>query len=46
MMKVELGDFCKSTRELIVDSTKTEIKLYLESIFKSIVEKSVRIIRN
>ena len=38
MMKVELGDFFVKVHELIVDSTKTEIKLYLESIFKSIVE--------
>jgi hypothetical protein len=38
MMKVELGDFFVKVHELNVDSTKTEIKLYLESIFKSIVE--------
>ena len=38
MMKVELGDFFVKVHELIVVSTKTEIKLYLESIFKSIVE--------
>lgn len=38
MMKVELGDFFVKVHELIVDSTKIEVKSYLESIFKSIVE--------
>lgn len=38
MMKVELGDFFIKVHELIVDSTKIEVKSYLESIFKSIVE--------
>lgn len=38
MMKFELGDFFVKVHELIVDSTKIEVKSYLESIFKSIVE--------
>ena len=38
MMKDELGDFFVKAHQLIVDSTKTEIKLYFESIFKTIVE--------
>lgn len=38
MMKGELGDFFIKVHQLIVDSTKIEIKLYLESIFKTIAE--------
>ena len=38
MMKVELGDFFVKVHELIVDSTRIEVKSYLESIFRSIVE--------
>lgn len=38
MMKDELGDFFVKVHQLIVDSTKVEIKLYLESIFKTIAE--------
>ena len=38
MMKDELGDFFIKVHQLIVDSTKNEIKLYLESIFKTIAE--------
>ena len=38
MMKDELGDFFTKVHELMLESTKVEIKLYLKSIFKTIAE--------
>ena len=38
MMRGELGDFFTKVHKLMLESTKVEIKLYLESIFKTIAE--------
>lgn len=38
MLKNELGDFFTKVHELMLESTKVEIKFYLESIFKTIAE--------
>lgn len=38
MVKDELGDFFTKVHELMLESTKVEIKLYLKSIFKTIAE--------
>lgn len=38
MMKDELGDFFTKVHELMLESTRVEIKLYLKSIFKTIAE--------
>jgi len=38
MMRGELGDFFTKVHKLMLESTKVEIKLYLESIFKTIAK--------
>lgn len=38
MVKDEFGDFFTKVHELMLESTKVEIKLYLKSIFKTIAE--------